>query len=165
MTYEEKVAKIISICKTQLGVKEFPPNSNKVIYNDWFYNTKNYTSDKSWCGTFVSWVFFTAGLSLGVIDYTRGFAGCPFAVKNISKWGKIVTIPKMGDIVFYDWDGNGIFDHTGIFETDLNKTALFKAYEGNTSLSNNSNGGEVMLRADRKYKNAIFVRPYVLEAA
>jgi hypothetical protein len=40
---------------------------------------------------------------------------------------------------------------------------MFEAIEGNTSFKDNSNGGQVMRRADRKYKNAIFVLPNVLK--
>ena len=79
-----------------------------------------------------------------------------------SKWGRLVTVPAVGDVVFFDWNGDGRFDHTGIFVKDLGK-GLFQAVEGNTAFGNDSNGGEVMLRSDRKYKNAIFVRPNVLK--
>lgn len=158
--------KLLEIARLEIGVKEFPAGGNKVKYNTWFYNREVFDGDKPgakypWCGTFVSWLFFTAGLPLGVIDYTRGFAGCIYAVNNVYKWGKVVTVPMPGDIVFYDWDGNGTFEHTGLFIQDLGH-GLFQAIEGNTSLKNQSNGGEVMLRSDRKYKQAIFVRPNIL---
>jgi hypothetical protein len=110
----------------------------------------------------VSWVFDQAGINLGKIGYSKGFAGCQTAVAKASKWGRIVTVPLPGDVVFFDWQGDGKFDHTGIFEKDLGK-GLFQSIEGNTSFKNDSNGGMVMARADRKYKNAIFVRPNVLE--
>ena len=110
----------------------------------------------------MSWVFFNAKLPLGTIDYLRGFAGCPYAVRNVRKWGRLVTVPQPGDVVFFDWNGDGIFDHTGIFVKDLGK-GLFQSIEGNTAFGNDSNGGEVMKRSDRKYKHAIFVRPKVLE--
>jgi len=154
--------KIIEIAKAEIGVKEFPENSNKVKYNAWFYNKEVSGHLFPWCGTFVSWVFAQAKLPLGTIDYLRGFAGCPFAVRKVEKWGRIVTVPQSGDVVFFDWNGDGIFDHTGIFEKDLGK-GLFQSIEGNTAFGNDSNGGAVMVRADRKYKHAIFIRPKVLE--
>ncbi len=168
--------KIIEICVSQIGVTEFPANSNNVKYNTWFYGHEVFDGDKlgahyPWCGTSVSWIYNESGRPLGTIDYRNGFAGCPYAVEHVSKWGKIVTIPLPGDVVFYDWDGDGKFDHTGIFEKDLG-VGQFSAFEGNTSIPKtgtpeeikkaNSNGGIFMRRADRKYKNAIFVRPNVL---
>lgn len=152
---------VLSIAKSKLGVKENPPNSNKIEFNDWFYGTKVYPQSAAWCGTFVSYCFAMACLPLGVIGYLRGFASCEYAVQNINKWGRLVTVPKEGDVVFFDWNGDGIFDHTGIFIRDLGK-GMFESIEGNTGNTNDSDGGEVMIR-QRKYKLAIFVRPKVVE--
>ena len=151
--------RLIEVATNEIGVVEEP--INKVKYNDWIYQKPTSGKSYAWCGAFVSWVFNEAGLNLGKIDLSRGFVGCPFAVKNIHKWGKLVTVPTEGCVVFYDWDGNGVFDHTGIFVKDLGK-GLFEAIEGNTSFKDNSNGGQVMRRSDRKYKHAIFVKPNVL---
>lgn len=148
---------IINVASAEIGVSENPPNSNQVKYATWFG-----LPGRAWCGQFVSWVFAQAGLPLGTIDYKKGFAGCQYATRNIKKWGRLVTIPKTGDVVFYDWQGDGAFDHTGIFVKDLGK-GLFEAIEGNTAFGNDSNGGQVMRRADRKFKTAIFIRPKVLE--
>lgn len=153
--------KIIEIAAAEIGIAENPDGSNKVKYNTWFYGKEVSGHAFSWCGVFVSWVFAAAGIPLGVIDFRRGFASCYYAVTNVHKWGHIVTIPQPGDVVFFDWDGNGVYDHTGIFVRDLGK-GVFEAIEGNTSFKNDSNGGSVMRRADRKYKNAIFVRPNVI---
>ena len=63
---------------------------------------------------------------------------------------------KAGDIVLFDWNSDGRFDHTGIFKEKISDTK-FKSIEGNTSLKNDSNGGEVMERV-RDFKVAIFAR-------
>lgn len=154
------MSKLIEIAESQIGVIEKP--TNEVIYNTWIYNKVVNGPQYAWCGAFVSWCFDQAGLPLGTIDLKRGFVGCPYAVKNIHKWGKQVTVPTEGCIVFYDWQGDGKFDHTGIFVKDLGG-GLFEAIEGNTSFKDNSNGGSVMRRSDRKYKFAIFVQPNVLK--
>lgn len=159
--------KILTIANHQIGIFENPAGSNNVKYNTWLYGHAVKDGDKPgatypWCGAFVSWVFNEAGINLGTIDYRLGYTGCPYAVKNVAKWGRIVTVPMPGDVAFFDWEGDGKFDHTGIFVKDLG-AGIFQAIEGNTSFKNNSNGGEVMLRSDRKYKHAIFVRPYVYE--
>lgn len=148
---------IIKTASAEIGVSESPNNSNLNKYGEWFG-----LNGTAWCGQFVSWVYNKAGVPLGVIDYRKGFAGCQYATRNLKKWGRLVTIPQAGDVVFYDWQGDGKFDHTGIFVKDLGK-GLFEAIEGNTAFGNDSNGGQVMRRADRKYKVAIFVRPFVLE--
>ena len=152
---------IVQIARGEIGTKESPPNSNRVKYNEWFYGGTDYAASAAWCGAFVSWCYDKAAMNLGIIDYRRGFAGCQYAVRNLKKWGRLVTVPQPGDVVFYDWQGDGKFDHTGIFVKD-NGNGLFQAIEGNTAFGNDSNGGEVMLR-ERKYKFAIFVRPNVVK--
>ena len=150
-------SKIIEIATAEIGTKESPPNSNKVKYNTWIYNKEVSGLQYPWCGAFVSWVYNEAEMPLGNIGLKKGFVGCPYAVERISKWGKLVTVPQEGDVVFFDWEGDGKFDHTGIFVKD-NGAGTFDSIEGNTSVSNDSNGGEVMRRV-RKYKNCIFVQP------
>ena len=149
---------VVEIARSQVGITEDPPNSNKVKYNTWIYGKEVSGPNYPWCGAFVSWCFDKAGRTIKGSGLSNGFVGCPYAVAHVKDWGKIVTIPEAGDVVFYDWQGDGKFDHTGIFEKDLGK-GLFQAIEGNTAFGNDSNGGKVMVRADRKYKNAIFVRP------
>lgn len=162
--------KVLAIAIAEIGTKENPSGSNIVKYNDWFYGVGKYDKNAAWCGTFESWCFDQAKANLGKIDFLRGFAGCSYAVNHVSKWGRVVTKPEPGDAVFYDWDGNGTFEHTAIFEKHIGE-GLFSAIEGNTDYPKssdpkeikraNSNGGIVMRRTDRKYKNAIFVRPNI----
>lgn len=147
--------KILEIAQQEIGTKESPAGSNNTKYGVWFG-----LNGVAWCGIFVSFCYAQAGFALGTIDYLKGYAGIPFALAHLSKWGKQVTIPQPGDIVFFDWQGDGIFDHTGLFVKDNGK-GLFQTIEGNTGFGNDSNGGEVMSR-ERKYKNAIFVRPNCL---
>lgn len=164
------MSKVIETAQKEIGICESPAGSNNVKYNTWIYGREVADGDKKspkgipykypWCGAFVSWCFNEAGIPLGKIDVLKGFVGCPYAVKNVNKWGKIVTIPQPGDVVFFDWQGDGVFDHTGIFVKDNGK-GLFQSIEGNTSFGNDSNGGSVMLR-ERKYKNCIFIRPNVI---
>lgn len=143
---------VIQIARKEIGVKEDPSGSNKQKYGEWFN-----LQSVPWCGIFVSWCYDKAGMYLGNIGYAKGYAGVDTAVHEISRWGKLVTVPAPGDIVFFDWQGDGKFDHTGLFVKDNGK-GLFQSIEGNTSFGNDSNGGMVMQR-ERSYKNCIFVRP------
>lgn len=167
-----KGLKVVEFAITQIGVKESPPNSNKVLYNDWFYNSKTYPASSAWCGTFVSYCLFMAGFKLPTIDYLRGFAGCPFAVKCVTDpvfmkanpkkvWGTVVKVPRAGDICFLDFNLDGRYDHVTIFISDLGN-GMFHDIGGNTGVTNASDGGEV-LECNHKYKHAIFVRPKSLE--
>ncbi len=120
--------KIIEIATAEVGTKENPPNSNKVIYNTWIWGKEVSGSAYPWCGAFVSWCYDKAGMTIKSAGLTKGFVGCQFAVANVSKWGKQVTIPQPGDVVFFDWEGDGKFDHTGIFVKDNGKGLFQRKY-------------------------------------
>lgn len=149
--------KIISIASNEIGYEETPRNSNKTKYGEWFG-----LDGCAWCGIFVSWCYFKAGYTLGNIGFSKGFAGCQTAVKYFRESKCITNDPQEGDIVFFDWNGDGRYDHTGLFVKWINSTH-FETIEGNTSLLNQSNGGSVM-RRKRKVADAIFVHPKCLDA-
>ena len=144
---------IIDVARNEIGVTESPKNSNKTKYGKWF----GYDG-VAWCGMFVSWCYDQAGVVLPKIGFSKpGFAGCQTAVAYFKKVGKITTKPVPGDIVFFDWNSDGRYDHTGIFVKD-NGDGTFDTIEGNTAIGNDSNGGKVMAR-NRSYSTAIFVHP------
>lgn len=147
---------IIDTAKKEIGVSEFPVNSNKTKYGKWFG-----FDGVAWCGIFVSWCYAQAGKPLGNIGFKKGFAGCQSAVAHFTATGEITTTPVPGDIVFFDWNGDGRYDHTGIF-FEHEDQYRFWSIEGNTAIGNNSNGGKVMKR-NRDYKNVVFVHPKVLD--
>ena len=148
--------KIVDIARKEIGYKEFPANSNKTKYGRWFG-----FDGVAWCAMFVSWCYDKAGFPLGNIGFLKGFAGCQTGFAHFRKTKEISYSPDPGDIVLFDWNGDGRYDHTGIFVKDLGK-GFFQSIEGNTSASNQSNGGEVQLRK-RSYDCAIFVHPKVLD--
>ena len=146
------MSNIVAIAEKEIGYTETPTNSNKTKYGKWFG-----FDGVAWCGMFVSWCYDKAGFPLGNVGFSKGFAGCQTAVAHYKKKNKITTKPVPGDIVFFDWNGDGRFDHTGLFVKDIDGKS-FETIEGNTSLTNQSNGGQVMKRK-RKYVNVIFVHP------
>jgi len=150
------MSKILQIAIAEIGQTEKPANSNKSKYGKWF----GYDG-VAWCGMFVSWCYFVAGKPLGKIGFTKGFAGCQTAFAHFTKTGEITKTPKPCDIVLFDWNNDNRYDHTGIFEKDIDGISFY-SIEGNTSLTNDSNGGSVM-RRKRKYGNCIFVHPKVLD--
>ncbi len=152
------IKNIITLAQAEIGYSETPVNSNKTKYGKWFG-----LDGVAWCGIFVSWLYAKAGFPLGKIGFTKGFAGCQTAVAHFKKTKEVTNFPQPGDIVFFDWNADGRFDHTGIFVRHID-AMNFESIEGNTSLANQSNGGTVMLRK-RSFKNALFVHPKVLDVA
>lgn len=150
------MSKIIEVASKEIGQGETPLNSNKSKYGKWFG-----FDGVAWCGMFVSWCYAQAGIPLGKIGFTKGFAGCQTAVAYFKEKKKITAFPQAGDIVFFDWNADGRYDHTGLFVKWIELNKSFETIEGNTAVGNDSNGGQVMRRT-RKNVNCIFVKvqPY-----
>lgn len=146
------MSKIVDVARREIGTIENPRNSNKTKYGKWF-GLDGY----AWCAMFVSWVYAHSGRKLPTIGFRKGFAGCQTGHAYFKKHNWIVDDPEPGDIVLFDWNNDKRYDHTGIFVC-WDGVDIFESIEGNTSLTNQSNGGSVMLRKRNK-KNAIFVRP------
>lgn len=148
---------VIDIALKEVGQYENPANSNKTKYGKWFG-----LDGVAWCGIFCSWAYSQAGLPLGNLGYLKGFAGCQSAVAHFKSTHEITNSPKIGDLVFFDWNGDGRYDHVGLFNGWKTENKEFYTVEGNTSLSNQSNGGQVMKRT-RSVSNVVFVHPKVLD--
>ena len=136
--------KIVEVAEKEIGQVEVPKNSNKTKYGKWFG-----FDGVAWCGMFVSWCYAQAGQQLPKIGFNKGFAGCQTAVAYFKKNNQLTTKPIAGDIVFFDWNKDGRYDHTGIFVKWLNENE-FETIEGNTAIGNDSNGGQVMRRKRNK---------------
>lgn len=68
-----------------------------------------------WCDAFVSYCAADSG-NAGIIGK---FAYCPSHVnffKNRGQWGARGSDVSLGDIIFFDWGGDGVADHVGIVE-------------------------------------------------
>jgi len=148
-------SKIVELASREVGYSESPAGTNKNKYGKWFG-----FDGVAWCAIFVSWVYDKAGSKLGNIGFKNGFAGCQSGHAYFKKKGWITETPVEGDIVLFDWNADGRFDHTGIFVRHIESEKLFETIEGNTSSGNNSNGGQVQVRK-RNYVNVVFVHPIV----
>ena len=150
---------VLNKAQSQNGTVESPPNSNKTPYGLWYEPSLN---GQKWCAMFVSWVFHHAGHPLGAIQTRNGIHHCQSAHNYYKGKGLLTANPEPGDIVIYDWEGTGYADHIGIFIKWANteKTAI-EAWEGNTSTSNNSDGGQVMKRVRSRNLIKSFINPGV----
>lgn len=151
---------IISLCRQDVGITENPKGTNRVKYSEW------YGLIGAWCGMAVSYIYYFASIATGDIfplegiDSDNGFCSVPNFKKWADKNGYETLDPQEGDIVIYDFDGNGTWDHVGIFNRWENSNK-FTDYEGNTSSDNKgsqSNGGGFYLKT-RNY-NKLRVKFY-----
>jgi hypothetical protein len=139
---------------SQLGTKESPPSSNHTKYGEWYG-----IDYQPWCAMFVTWCFEQVGNSPSFVKGSC-YAYVPYVVGDAREGRnglKTTDDPIPGDLVCYDWNWNGEYDHIGIFEKWTGTS--FNAIEGNTSYGDNSNGGEVMRRSRTKGgQGTVFVR-------
>jgi len=141
---------------SQLGVKEDPPHSNICVYSDWYGVTG------PWCAMFVTWADQTGDRPSESFLCGSSYAYVPYVVSD-ARLGlngfAVTSTPQPGDLVCYDWSWDGEHDHIGLVETPPDSAGNFVAIEGNTSVSDNSNGGEVMRRTRNIYgQGTVFVR-------
>lgn len=130
---------VLAIAAREIGYKESPVGSNRNKFGVWYG-----MNDQPWCAMFVSYCFYQANLPLK-ISTSKGFAYCPYGVKWFREKGQLLKTPKIGDVVFFDWQNDGVSDHVGIVES-VNTDGTITTIEGNTREGNDSNGGMVMRR-------------------
>jgi len=143
----------------ELGYSESPAGSNRNKYGQW------YGMDGSpWCAMFCTWAYELGAKDVGADSptFVKGsrYAYVPYIVADArGRLHGLATTdePVPGDLVCYDWESNGEYDHVGLFEK-WTGGGSFQAIEGNTSTSSNSNGGQVMRRSrSRSGQSTVFV--------
>ena len=131
---------ILKTALAEVGVTEYPPNSNKVKYNTAYYGKEVSGAAYPWCCVFVWWVFAQHEPCL-----VKKTASCAELGEWFNKNGRWFSEPEVGDIVFYHFNTNDRWtNHVGIVKS-INGNVI-EAIEGNTSVNSDDNGGAVMIR-------------------
>lgn len=141
---------IINIAAKELGYSRWRDSQAGTKYGRWYAQKtgSSYFGDNGvpYCAMFVSWVLSQAGMTPpGEI-----FAYCPTGLANARRLGRVRDkhAARPGDIVFFDWNKDGVADHVGI--VTANRGSYLETIEGNTSAGtrgSQSNGGGVYRRA------------------
>ena len=112
---------IVEVALTQLG------NEGGQPYWSWY----GFEGRVEWCACFVSWCADQCGyIESGLIPK---FAGCVDGsnwFKDNGQWQDRSYEPQAGDIIFFDWEGDGETDHVGIVEKCEN--GVVYTVEGNS---------------------------------
>jgi hypothetical protein len=143
--------------KTQLGKKESPMRSNMQEYGEWYG-----MNGVPWCAIFATWSDQLGAKPSKSFVRSSRYSYVP-SILNDARMGRhglsLTSSPKPGDLVCYDWGSDGEYDHIGIVLSTPNSSGVFEAIEGNTSTSNDSNGGQVMQRTRNRFnQRTVFVR-------
>lgn len=145
----------LRMAKSYVGVSESPAGSNKTQFGAWYG-----MDGQPWCAQFVTYCDQLGKKPTGAFKRGSRYAYVPYLLSDARSHAyglSITSEPKPGDLVIYDWEDNGQPDHIGVFES-WSGGAEFTAIEGNTSIDNNSNGGQVMRRSRSKTGQVTFVR-------
>ncbi len=112
---------IVTVALSQLG------NVGGQPYWSWY----GFNGRVEWCACFVSWCANECGyIESGVIPK---FAGCVLGsqwFKDRGQWQDSSFEPSAGQIIFFDWEGDGETDHVGIVEKCEN--GIVYTVEGNS---------------------------------
>ena len=112
---------LVELAQSQVG------NVGGYPYWSWY----GFDSRVEWCACFVSWCADQCGyLESGIIPkYSLCSDGVDW-FKGNGQWQDKNYEPSAGTIIFFDWDGDGTIDHTGIVEKCENGTVY--TVEGNS---------------------------------
>ncbi|MCI8870649.1 MAG: CHAP domain-containing protein [Lawsonibacter sp.] len=135
--------KVLDLARGELGVKESPPGSGRVKYNDalgWGNN--------AWCCAFLWWLFREAGAS--ELFFGGGkTAYCP-ALLAFHREQAVQGDYRPGDVVFFNFQGKSSAAHVGLCESW--DGTYITTIDGNTGTGNEAAGGAVLRRKrHRKY--------------
>lgn len=103
----------------------------------------------AWCSTFVSAV----AIKCGYTDIIPTECGCQQQIELFKKLGAWIEdesrVPNLGDIIFYDWDDNGVGDNKG--------------YSDHVGIVEKVNGGMITI-IEGNYQNAVGRRNIAVNA-
>jgi surface antigen len=142
--YAVAAPEIVVTAKSEIGTHEGSARANSYGATVGLYIS---THDYAWCAAFVSWLMAETGAT----TYRSASVGDWIAVARAADYGLSVTdTPRPGDLVAFDWDGNGDFAygnrHIGLVAS-VGKDGRVRTIEGNTSLP--KGGGDGVARKAR----------------
>lgn len=112
---------IVEVALTQLG------NEGGQPYWSWY----GFDGRVEWCACFVSWCADQCGyIERGIIPKFSGCVDGSNWFKGNGQWKDRNYEPQAGDIIFFDWEGDGETDHVGIVEKCEN--GVVYTVEGNS---------------------------------
>lgn len=125
---------MVALAQRELGVSETGGNNESTRIREYRSATAGAENTPGpWCAYFVSWLAKGAGAPIGAGGNGTGY------VPTLEAWGKqenrfveFGQSPQPGDIVIFDWGGDGVADHTGIVEK-VGADGAIHTIEGNAS--------------------------------
>ena len=119
---------IVNVALSQVGYREGNSlselhgenKSGALDYNEYSYWWDG-VANRGWCAAFVTWCARQAGIFTDVLKGT--LAANPVAF-DLTLVPKAQHEPRLGDLIFFDWDYDGSSDHVGLVITATNSDVL-----------------------------------------
>lgn len=162
-----RASELVKLAQSWIGKKESDGSHKAIvdIYNSHKPLARGYKVkyDDSWCATHI----VALAIKCNAVDIIPKECGCGEMIKLFQKIGCWVEndahVPKMGDIIFYDWQDNGKGDNTGWSD----HVGIVEKVEGNkiTVIEGNINDavGRRTLQVNGKYIRGYGVPKYEAE--
>ena len=133
-------AAVVEVALAEVGTVEEGDNLTK-------YGKFTKADGLPWCGSFVNWCFYEAGVKLPSMVSTAAGA---HKLKEVSRW--VDSDPKIGDLAFMDFPHDGVdrISHIGIVVGVKAKSVI--TIEGNTSGSGDQRIRE--RKRDRRFRTS-----------
>ncbi len=143
-------SKALAWAASQIGYTRWDDPEEGSLYGRWYakkHGAYYGTSGVPFCAMFASWCL-TDDDGASVIP-GGDFAYVPYGINAARSAGQLVAPSNAapGDLICFDWDGDGVADHVGLVEA--NYGSWVQTIEGNTSsgaAGSQSNGGGVWRR-------------------
>ena len=122
--------KVLEQARSWLGITEYDGRFSEIIraYNEIPNARGPALASYPWCAIYVSAVFWKA---IGESRFAE--MACDAMIQKFQNLGaySVSGRAEVGDVIFYDWDGNGTSDHVGII-TEVTGSG-YTVIEGNKS--------------------------------
>lgn len=144
------VRDVLEIAGAEVGYSRYADPQAGTKYGRWYATIGgSYYAESGvpYCAMFASWVLDQAGVACAGLPG----AYCPDMLEAARRAGATVALAdaEPGDLIYYDWNGDGESDHVGIVVKNYGG-ANFETIEGNTSgnaAGSQTNGGMVARRS------------------
>ena len=142
---------VLDVAESQVGYSRWDDPEQGSKYGRWYAGKTGSAyfgaSGVPFCAMGVSWALAEAGTSL--LGDGRVYAYVPWMIRDASQVGRLTGFYDIqpGDVLCFDWDGDGVADHTGFAlgrEGEYVRTVEFNTSSG--AGGSQSNGGGVYRR-------------------
>lgn len=147
--------RLLDVIRAEIGYCRWDDPQDGTKYGRWFAKLVGDAyygaSGVPYCAMFDSWALAEAGAT------APGFPGayCPWLVSAIRSAGRAIPASEArpGDIVLFDWEGDGTSDHVGFVESNDPYARTLTCIEGNTTGPDGRSGS--VARRVRSYSTVV----------